>query len=739
MMNVLQIQDDLKNFSEEQLVREMQQPSGNAPQFLVLSELNRRRRVKGEFAARQAQKAPTVAEEAVAAAGVPQSGMMGMSEAMAPASVDSGGIGSMMPRTMQSGGFLKTPNEIDEELDSITNPENMNFSNMNLEEMTEFLNKMNDLSSPVEMAEGGLIEGIADSVSQNAEALQSIQEATMQNSKILQDQRSTAIQQPQIPRPMPIQQPIPIQQIRPRLPGFGGKGGPTGPRAPMNRFGVPPQQRLGTMAGRLGTGGLGFGQYASRAFGIPEPQSMAEGGVIRAQSGRFFDAMGRPTQELINAMIMQESGGDVKARGSLDEVGLSQIRPSTAIMPGYGVKSMFPELESQVGKGKKYATAQEAYLDNKEMVDARLEEGDTSKDFMADLLTGYRKNTDTDAGAISAYNVGLGGLKNIKNPADFKYFTEVASKMNPVEYDETPMKSGIMSAEAATDDDKERADGRSGFDKLFDIIPTPDDSLSGFENMMETDPDKKFLFGEKGFDMLKKQYKDRIEKRNNPDIKRVDSRTGTQKLFNIIPEPEDSLSGFETVNMGSPAEATDKEKAETEAALTSAAKKETPDAPEAKTQLTTLEQELLNRQKQLQKDRDFDRYMALAQAGLSIMSSDKPTLAGAIGEGGTAGLTAFREAQERYQEGLTDILNARVKLASKKVGLTKKEAISAISNIDSTIAKLDENLTKTFDEDKKKQILGRIAQLNFQKRELMPTAGFDYLPVNVSDSAAAKS
>ena len=104
MMNVLQIQDDLKNFSEEQLVKEMQQPSGNAPQFLILSELNRRRRVKGEFAARQAQKAPTVAEEAIAAAGVPQAGMMGMSEAMAPASVDSGGIGSMMPKTMKMGG-----------------------------------------------------------------------------------------------------------------------------------------------------------------------------------------------------------------------------------------------------------------------------------------------------------------------------------------------------------------------------------------------------------------------------------------------------------------------------------------------------------------------------------------------------------------------------------------------------------------------------------------------------------
>ena len=569
-MNVLQIQDDLKNFSEEQLVKEMQQPSGNAPQFLVLSELNRRRRVKGEFAARQAQKAPTVAEEAVAAAGVPQAGMMGMSEAMAPASVDSGGIGSMMPKTMKMGG------EVDE---------------------------------------------------------------------------------------------------------------------------------------------------------------YAEGGVIRAQSGRFFDAMGRPTQELLNAMIMQESGGDVKARGSLDEVGLSQIRPSTAIMPGYGVKSMFPELESQIGKGKKYATAQEAYLDNKEMVDARLEEGDTSKNFMADLLTGYRKNTDTDAGAISAYNVGLGGLKNIKNPADFSYFKDVVGKMSPVEYDATPIKSGIMSAEAATDDDKKRADGRSGFDKFFNIIPTPDDSLSGFENMMETDPDKKFLFGEKGIDMLKKQAKDRIERRNNPDIKRVDSRTGTQKLFNIIPEPDDSLSGFETVYMGSPADATAKEKAETDAALTSA-KKEAPDAPEAKTQLTTLEQELLNRQKQLQKDRDFDRYMALAQAGLSIMSSDKPTLAGAIGEGGTAGLAAFREAQERYQEGLNDILNARVKLASKKSGLTQKEAINAISAIDSNIATLRGKMASATDPAIIKEIQDEIAQFNFQKESLMPRAGFSRLSMNVSDSAA---
>ena len=128
--------------------------------------------------------------------------------------------------------------------------------------------------------------------------------------------------------------------------------------------------------------------------------------------------------------------------------------------------------------------------------------------------------------------------------------------------------------------------------------------------------------------------------------------------------------------------------------------------------------------------------MALAQAGLGILASDKPTLAQAVGEGGMKGLDAFREANKRYEEGLTDILNARVKLkAAKKTGLSQKDAITAISSIDSDIAKLDENLTKEYDESRKSQILAKIAQLNFQKRGLMPLAGYSYLPQDVSDSA----
>jgi hypothetical protein len=81
MMNMIELQDKLKNFSQEQLVSMMQQPTGEAPQFMVLSEITRRQKMQQE-----ATKAPTqsVAQEAVAAAGVPQGGIADMARSLAP-------------------------------------------------------------------------------------------------------------------------------------------------------------------------------------------------------------------------------------------------------------------------------------------------------------------------------------------------------------------------------------------------------------------------------------------------------------------------------------------------------------------------------------------------------------------------------------------------------------------------------------------------------------------------------
>ena len=46
-------------------MREMQMPSGSAPQFLVLGELQRRKRMRDDFKRREAADMPTVAEEMI--------------------------------------------------------------------------------------------------------------------------------------------------------------------------------------------------------------------------------------------------------------------------------------------------------------------------------------------------------------------------------------------------------------------------------------------------------------------------------------------------------------------------------------------------------------------------------------------------------------------------------------------------------------------------------------------------
>jgi len=375
MMNLLQVQDDLKNFSQDQLVKEMQQPSGSTPQFLVLSELNRRKRVKGDFEARQAQQQPTVAQDAVASAGVPQQGMMGMSEAMAPASVDSGGIGAMMPKNMKSGGVIRAQ-------DGLPN------------------NKYRPFDEFPEYPEG--------------------YEYTPEDTRLDRIFKGTG----QI-----------IHDVKPYLPFH------------------------------------------------PE----------------FMKVIGNDAYQFFNQPV-----GEVEA-------------------------------------------------EKEEIEDA----------------------------------------KNI------------------------------------------------------------DQALNDAQSKMPTES-------------------------------KTEKKDETKPL--------------------------------------------------------TLEEELIKRQAGLDKDRNFDKYMALAQAGLGILASDKPTLGQAVGEGGMKGLDAFNAANKRYQEGLTDILNARVKLkAAKKTGLSQKDAITAISSIDSDIVKAGENLEKAYNEEDKRRILSEIAQLRFQKRGLMPLAGYSYLPQNVSDSANTKS
>ena len=59
---------------------------------------------------------------------------------------------------------------------------------------------------------------------------------------------------------------------------------------------------------------------------------------------------------------------------------------------------------------------------------------------------------------------------------------------------------------------------------------------------------------------------------------------------------------------------------------------------------------------------------------------------GAVGEAGISGLTAFREAQDRYQEGVVDLINARAKLEGKGSTFTTNQMIQRAQDLQ-TMAK----------------------------------------------------
>ena len=82
-MNILELQEDIKDLSDKRLMQEMQMPTGAIPQYLVLSELTRRKRMRDEYNRQEAKDIQTVAEEVVTASGVPQGGLTAMAGALA--------------------------------------------------------------------------------------------------------------------------------------------------------------------------------------------------------------------------------------------------------------------------------------------------------------------------------------------------------------------------------------------------------------------------------------------------------------------------------------------------------------------------------------------------------------------------------------------------------------------------------------------------------------------------------
>ena len=90
---------------------------------------------------------------------------------------------------------------------------------------------------------------------------------------------------------------------------------------------------------------------------------------------------------------------------------------------------------------------------------------------------------------------------------------------------------------------------------------------------------------------------------------------------------------------------------------------------------TGLEARIAQMLSDREKDRETDKYMALAQAGLALMASKNPTLGGAIGEAGLAGVGALRKSKAQYDADILGLMGleekARTSRLSREAALAK--------------------------------------------------------------------
>jgi len=650
-MNIIDIQDQLKNFSEEQLINEMQTPSGSAPQFLVLSEIQRRKRVRDDFNKRQAAMEPSVAQEVIASAGVPQQGIAGMSEAMAPNStMAQNAVGSAMsqPMRMNSGGIL-----------GLNRGGPMGSSDsLTRDDVQGFLDEVEDAA---ETRFGLGSDGFGSGMSQKGGGFRRPTDVGGRMATPQPIDSSQFMNRPMVPDysvgSRYVNQPTNSVQA-----GMSQKGGPNasgiGRFARFNNGGLVEGLFSGTDRGqqiserdyeiRTGKDGKKYVYKKGTNIMIGSADKLFDnkydGGVLKAQAGAYFDPDGVATDELLRAIMMQESGGNPTARGSLDEVGAFQIRPGTALMPGYGAKSMFPDISSQIGPGKKYKNVQEAYEDNKELIDKGLSDVEGSRSFGRDYLTQLRKRAGSDEGAIAAYNRGLGGIKDIDIP-NLDYVKGVKSYMG-------------MAGEPSLDESAspEPFIPEEGTETLTDILgggkPAPKASADDLG-----DPEGDW------------QESLQIQQDNMESEEKTPTGASTTTQGNT--------AGAPSTQTGKPKDGAD--------ALAGALNfQSTGDGAEG-----GISAEIAELKTRLAKNAESDKWLALAQAGMALMSSKEPTLMGALGEAGISGLTAMREAQKRYDEGVIDLINAKAKI--KPTGITESKSAELMSSIFEILGKTEKD------------------------------------------------
>ena len=124
MFNLIQLQDRLRGFSEDQLKQFLRTPDPNIPDFMVMAALDEKNDAKAQEAQMKAQQ-PSVREEMLAVAGLPAMEAGQMASSMAPKSdvrTNTGGDDMMTMARLAEDMPMEDDMEEDEELDIVETP-----------------------------------------------------------------------------------------------------------------------------------------------------------------------------------------------------------------------------------------------------------------------------------------------------------------------------------------------------------------------------------------------------------------------------------------------------------------------------------------------------------------------------------------------------------------------------------------------------------------------------------------
>ena len=597
-MNIIQLQDDLKNFSEEQLVNEMRRPSGTAPQYLVLSEMNRRQRVKSDYQAAQASDPSTVAEEAVASAGVPASGIMGMAQAMAPKSESSLSAPKPPAMMMREGGVIRAQQGLSI-ADRNLNPGNMRLTNDPYFGTTGIASGYATFASP----EFGL-RGIA---------LTADKYAKDPNVKTLKD--------------------------------FVEKYSPAADDNPNNK------QYAKVLADSLGVD-------------VDDEIDFSDDNVKRnliPAITRFEGYKGPIDSNMVDKAIAASKVKDDE--GKVNELlsgvdSLSGVKNNMVTFDGRPIKTN-PLTQMMTSTG--VASTQDDKNQDKSLLEKIFTTKIPGSEYIDPIGPLYRFGRDKMGPAISEfYDDYIKGSKFGGKEKNILRAIE-GEKLKKYLDDQEKIELGAM-----LESDIDYTEPKSFLETIKEAVSS-------------TDSEKRSAIDQEGGvgEGVSQISEEDLDSEKKPELKKP-----------VSPAPKDKPP--------------------------------------------TLDEQLVAMQKDLAKSREQDKYLALAQAGLAIMASDKPTLGQAIGEGAGVGLQAYRDAQERYQEGVVDLLNARAKLAKNKNVFSMDDALNRVIGLTNSIAKLEEQIieTKAFPTEESKKTVEGLKQELKQTRALRDQLTKSYTGIN---------